>query len=143
MKEKLKHIKNNIKKKEIIRWMKLRAEWMFMDSFLSPIHKYSQTPIELHVGSVANESVKFIPVLFLIIADTKEANDIVGIKGAPNCKMKCRMCTSLNLLEKTYVDPYVRRKDDLLETQQRKGQHAWLNAVQGKFLSNGQKNSLE
>jgi hypothetical protein len=83
MKQKLKHITNNAKRKEILRWIKIRSEWMYMDSFLNPIHKFADIPISLHIGSVKNEAVQFIPVLFLIIADTKEANDIVGIRGAP------------------------------------------------------------
>jgi hypothetical protein len=143
MKQKLKHITNNAKRKEILRWIKIRSEWMYMDSFLNPIHKFADIPISLHIGSVKNEAVQFIPVLFLIIADTKEANDIVGIRGAPACQMKCRMCTSITLLEKTYTDPYIKRKDDVIESQQRRGQHAWLNAAQGKFISNGQTNSLK
>jgi hypothetical protein len=140
----LKHISNNSNKKEIIRWMKIRAEWMYIDSFLSPINTYADTPIHLQIGS-GNDMivVQFIPILFLIIADTKEANDIVGIRGAPRCPMKCRMCTSINLLQKSYTDPNIRRKDDLLESQQRKGQHAWIHSVQKKVLSNGQRHSLQ
>jgi hypothetical protein len=114
-----------------------------MNSFLQPIDTYKNTLLELHIGSVSNKPIKFIPVLFLIISDTKEANDIVGVRGAPACKMRCRMCTSTNLLSTTYLDPIYRRNDDKIEMCQRRGQHAWLNHVTSKILSVGQKISLQ
>jgi hypothetical protein len=114
-----------------------------MNNFLKPLESYKNTPIELHIGSVENDPVLFIPVLFAVISDTKEANDIVGIRGAPNCKMRCRMCTSTDLLSTTYKDTFFRRNDDFVETWQRRGQHAWLNYVNGKVLTHGQLRSLQ
>ena len=126
-----------------MRWLHIRNEWMFIDNFLKPIESFKNNPINLHIGSIHNEAISFIPILFLVIVDTKEANDIVGIRGAPSCKMRCRMCTSTNLLQKTYQDGIYRRNDDFVETCQRQGQHAWLNSMQGKVLSPGQKLSLQ
>ena len=71
------------KRKEVLRWLKLRTEWMYMANFLSPLQLYNRTPILMHVGSTKSQPDKFRPLLFGFIADTKESNDIVGIKGAP------------------------------------------------------------
>ncbi len=81
-------------------------------------------------------------MLFLIIADTKEANSIIGIRGAPKCKMRCRMCTSTHLLSKTYLDAELQRTDEVLEVQQRRGQDAWLHYVTGQYLSVSRRRSL-
>ena len=112
------------KRQDILRWLKLRGEWLFMDAFLQPIHEFRNTPILLHIGGCKKEAVKFIPVLFAFISDTKEANDICGVKGAPMCKVRCRMCLSAEPMHRTYKDPDMMRTDDVSEAQGRRGQEA-------------------
>ena len=113
-----------------------------MDNFMTPLHLYRTTPVLMHVGSIHSPPVRFIPVLFGFIADTKEANDIVGIKGAPKCKMRCRMCLSTTPMEATYGNPELRRLDEKTEMFGRRGQEAWINKMLGGHLSAGQLNSL-
>jgi hypothetical protein len=99
--------------------------------------------MKFHIGSVTDKPVKFVPILFIIISDTKEANDIVGIRGAPSCKMRCRMCTSTNLLSTSYLNADLRRTDEVIEIQQRRGQEAWIEYVRGNPLNMTRKHSLE
>jgi hypothetical protein len=131
------------KRNQILRWLKLRGEWLYMDAFLEPIYQYRDTPITLHVGGCTEQPVSFIPVLFCFIADTKEANNIVGIKGAPNCPKRCRMCSSGELMRRTYKDTELWRVDGVNEMLQRRGQEAWIASMLGRRLTPGQLNSLK
>ena len=115
---------------------------MYMANFLSPLQLYNRTPILMHVGSTKSQPVKFIPLLFGFIADTKESNDIVGIKGAPMCLQRCRMCLSTDPMKATYANPALRRLDEQTEMQGRRGQEAWIQKMLGRPLSQGQLHSL-
>ena len=97
-----------------------------MNNFLLPLHEYSTTPILMHVGSVNSAPVSFIPLLFGFISDTKESNDIVGVKGAFKCLMRCRMCLSTEPMKATYANPDLRRLDEQTEMYSRRGQEAWI-----------------
>ena len=130
------------KRKEVLRWLTLRSEWTYMNNFLLPLHEYSTTPILLHVGSSESAPVSFVPLLFGFIADTKESNDIVGIKGAPKCKMRCRMCLSSEPMKATYANPELRRLDAHTEMYGRRGQEAWIQKMLGRPLTDRQLNSL-
>ena len=114
-----------------------------MDAFLEPLHQFRNTPIKLHVGSCHSTPIKFIPVLFAFISDTKEANDVVGVKGAPSCVKRCRMCNTSDLMRCTYKDDSTRRVDSVMESMQRRGQEDWIALMIGTKLSPAQKKSLE
>ena len=114
----------------------------FMDAFLQPIYEFRDTPILLHIGGCKNTAVRFVPVLFAFISDTKEANDICGIKGAPLNKLRCRMCLSPEPMHRTYKDPEMVRTDAVSEVRGRRGQEAWIASMLGQQLSPGQINSL-
>ena len=130
------------KRKEVLRWLKMRSEWTYMNNFLLPLHQYSSTPTLMHVGSVNSAPVRFIPLLFGFISDTKESNDIVGVKGAPTCKLRCRMCLSTEPMKATYANPELRRLDEHTEMYSRRGQEAWIKKMLGEHLTEGQRNSL-
>ena len=115
-----------------------------MDHFLNPLAEYKDLPIEMLIGKGAQtKRVLFIPVLFAIIVDTKEANDIIGIRGAPLNKRKCRMCTSMHLNTKTCTNTLLRRNDVDVEGQQRRGQQAWIDKLLGRPLIAAHVASLE
>ena len=79
------------RKREFIKWLHRSCELSFLNHLLSSILQFGDG-VELQVGRNERDVFKFVPMLFFFALDTMEANELCGVNGAPQARMRCRLC---------------------------------------------------
>ena len=80
------------KKKEFIRWLHRSCELSYLDHVLASILEHREHGVKLQVGRNAEDVFTLVPMLYFFALDTKEANELCGVNGAPQSRMRCRLC---------------------------------------------------
>jgi hypothetical protein len=77
---------------DIIEYSKYKFDLKFLDDVLEPLLEYEDEGIFLQVGPDPTKIVHFVPLLFMFVMDSKEANHYQCIRAGPSSHNTCRIC---------------------------------------------------